>query len=91
LGGGADVLRRPFDLPGSAASRFPLGLIGQSAIKPLLDNVERAFAPGAARDIVTQALLYWAAPNVKQPGFRWVTPGCVIAAQPAVRRSQERG
>jgi membrane protein len=25
------------------------------------------------------ALLYWAAPNVKQPGFRWVTPGCVIA------------
>ena len=21
------------------------------------------------------ALLYWAAPNVKQPGFRWVSPG----------------
>ena len=21
------------------------------------------------------ALLYWAAPNVKQPGFRWISPG----------------
>jgi membrane protein len=25
------------------------------------------------------ALLYWAAPNVKQPGFRWVSPGGIIA------------
>jgi membrane protein len=25
------------------------------------------------------ALLYWAAPNVKQPGFRWLTPGSVLA------------
>ncbi len=25
------------------------------------------------------ALLYWAAPNVKHPGFRWVTPGGVLA------------
>jgi membrane protein len=25
------------------------------------------------------AILYWAAPNVKQPGFRWVTPGGVAA------------
>jgi len=25
------------------------------------------------------ALLYWAAPNVKHPGFRWITPGGVIA------------
>ena len=25
------------------------------------------------------ALLYWAAPNVKQPGFRWVTPGGILA------------
>ena len=25
------------------------------------------------------ALLYWAAPNVKQPGFRWITPGGVLA------------
>jgi membrane protein len=25
------------------------------------------------------ALLYWAAPNVKQPGFRWVSPGGILA------------
>jgi membrane protein len=25
------------------------------------------------------ALLYWAAPNVKQAGFRWITPGGVLA------------
>lgn len=25
------------------------------------------------------ALLYWAAPNVKQPGFRWITPGSLLA------------
>lgn len=25
------------------------------------------------------ALLYWAAPNVKHPGFRWLTPGGVLA------------
>ena len=25
------------------------------------------------------ALLYWAAPNVKQPGFRWITPGGFLA------------
>jgi membrane protein len=24
-------------------------------------------------------LLYWAAPNVKQPGFRWISPGSVLA------------
>ena len=24
------------------------------------------------------SILYWAAPNVKQPGFRWVTPGGVL-------------
>jgi membrane protein len=29
--------------------------------------------------VLMTALLYWAAPNVKQPGFRWVTPGCVVA------------
>ena len=32
-----------------------LGLIGQSATKPLLDNVD-ALAPGAVRDLVTQAI-----------------------------------
>jgi len=25
------------------------------------------------------ALLYWAAPNVKQAGFRWVSPGGLLA------------
>ena len=25
------------------------------------------------------ALLYWAAPNVKQPGFHWVSPGGIVA------------
>jgi len=25
------------------------------------------------------ALLYWAAPNVKHPGFRWISPGGVVA------------
>jgi membrane protein len=24
------------------------------------------------------ALLYWASPNVKQPGFRWVSPGGIV-------------
>jgi membrane protein len=28
---------------------------------------------------VILAILYWAGPNVRQPGFRWVTPGGVIA------------
>jgi membrane protein len=25
------------------------------------------------------AVLYWAAPNVRHPGFRWITPGGVLA------------
>jgi membrane protein len=25
------------------------------------------------------SILYWAAPNVKQPGFRWITPGGLLA------------
>jgi membrane protein len=25
------------------------------------------------------SLLYWACPNVKQPGFKWITPGGLIA------------
>jgi membrane protein len=24
------------------------------------------------------SILYWASPNVKQPGFRWVTPGGIL-------------
>jgi membrane protein len=29
--------------------------------------------------MVMFAVLYWAAPNVRQPGFRWITPGSVVA------------
>jgi membrane protein len=29
--------------------------------------------------ITTFAILYWAAPNVKHPKFRWLTPGSVVA------------
>lgn len=29
--------------------------------------------------ILMFAVLYWASPNVRQPGFRWVTPGGVLA------------
>jgi membrane protein len=36
--------------------------------------------PVIAAVIVTMfAILYWAAPNVKQPGFRWITPGGIAA------------
>ncbi|QIS14407.1 YihY/virulence factor BrkB family protein [Nocardia arthritidis] len=28
---------------------------------------------------VVCAVLYWVAPNVRQPGFRWLTPGSVLA------------
>jgi membrane protein len=28
---------------------------------------------------IMMSLLYWAAPNVKQPGIRWITPGGVLA------------
>ncbi|MQY05724.1 YihY/virulence factor BrkB family protein [Actinomadura macrotermitis] len=29
--------------------------------------------------MVAIATLYWASPNVRQPGWRWVTPGCLVA------------
>ncbi len=36
--------------------------------------------PVIALVVVTMfAILYWAAPNVKQPGFRWITPGGLLA------------
>jgi membrane protein len=25
------------------------------------------------------SILYWTAPNVRQPGFRWLTPGGIVA------------
>jgi membrane protein len=36
--------------------------------------------PVIALVVVTMiAILYWAAPNVKHPGFRWITPGGLVA------------
>jgi membrane protein len=36
--------------------------------------------PVIALVVITMfSILYWAAPNVKQPGFRWITPGGVVA------------
>jgi len=36
--------------------------------------------PVIALVVVTMfAVLYWAAPNVEQPGFRWITPGGILA------------
>lgn len=36
--------------------------------------------PAIALVVVTMfAVLYWSAPNVRQPGFRWITPGGVLA------------
>ena len=36
--------------------------------------------PVIALVVVTMfAVLYWTAPNVKQPGFRWITPGGLLA------------
>ena len=36
--------------------------------------------PVIALVVITMfAILYWAAPNVKQPGFRWITPGGIAA------------
>jgi membrane protein len=29
--------------------------------------------------MIVMALLYWSAPNVRHPGFRWITPGSVLA------------
>src|SRR4051794_30166641 len=29
--------------------------------------------------ITLPAILYWASPNVRDPGWRWVTPGSVLA------------
>ena len=29
--------------------------------------------------ITSIAVLYWAAPNVRHPGFRWITPGSILA------------
>lgn len=33
----------------------------------------------AALVTMTLALLFWASPNARQSGFRWITPGCALA------------
>ncbi|MCL9760534.1 YihY/virulence factor BrkB family protein [Frankia sp. AiPa1] len=33
----------------------------------------------AALMLITIALLYWSTPNVRVPGFRWLTPGSILA------------
>jgi membrane protein len=36
--------------------------------------------PVIALTVITLiSVLYWTAPNVRQPGFRWITPGSVVA------------
>ncbi|MEA2304976.1 MAG: rane protein, partial [Solirubrobacteraceae bacterium] len=36
--------------------------------------------PLIALVVVTMiSILYWATPNVKQPGFKWITPGGILA------------
>jgi membrane protein len=50
--------------------------IGESA----LTIWEIAKWPVIALTVITLiSVLYWAAPNVRQPGFRWITPGSVLA------------
>ena len=34
---------------------------------------------GRWKTSVDDRRLYWAAPNVRHPGFRWLTPGAVLA------------
>ena len=36
------------------------------------------------------AFLYWAAPNVKQPKFRWISPGGILAVVHLARRLGRR-
>jgi membrane protein len=38
--------------------------------------------------ILMVAVLYYAAPNVRQPGFRWITPGSVLAIRVQLQRLQ---
>jgi membrane protein len=50
--------------------------VGQSA----LDVWDIAKWPVILGVVTTMiAILYWAAPNVKHPGFRWISPGSVLA------------
>ena len=33
-------------------------------------------------------MLYWAAPNARQGGFRWITPGSLIAVSEGAEATQ---
>jgi membrane protein len=50
--------------------------VGQSALD-LWDIVKWPVILGVVTAMI--AILYWAAPNVKHPGFRWISPGSVLA------------
>ena len=54
------------------------GLIGMG--DTAVDIWDIAKWPVIALVVATMlAVLYWAAPNVRQPGFRWISPGSVLA------------
>ncbi len=64
-------------LTGSIASQFGHALgIGNTGV--LVWDVAK-WPVLLALVSVMFSLLYWACPNVKQPGFRWITPGGVLA------------
>ena len=71
-----------------------VGAVGWSLTGPVAEEVGNVIGLGieavTAWDIakwpvlvllvsVMLSVLYWAAPNVKQPSFRWFTPGGVVA------------
>lgn len=54
------------------------GLIGLSSTATTVWNIAK-WPVVVAIVVVIIALLYWATPNVKQPKFRWISPGAVLA------------
>lgn len=61
-----------------AIADFVLGAVGLSALGKSIWNVARwPFVLGMLVLIV--ALLYWGTPNVRQPSFRWLSPGAALA------------
>jgi membrane protein len=64
-------------LTGSVADQFGKALgIGHTAVL-IWDIAKWPVLLGVVS--VMFSLLYWACPNVKQPGFRWISPGGIIA------------
>ncbi|MFC7403686.1 YihY/virulence factor BrkB family protein [Georgenia alba] len=54
------------------------GLIGLSGVTVTIWNIAK-WPVLLLVVIIAVGLLYWATPNVRQPSFRWVSPGAVIA------------